>query len=279
MKQFIFLLVCLAVNQSIYSQDITSCCAAAATEAFAQNGGNAAFRASHDEPRPFHYVSAAGKDISYQTSDGKNAHGWEVKAEKATPYYMFVVHEWWGLNDYIKQEAEKLGRDLGINVIALDLYDNQVATTREDAARIMQSVKTERAESIIKGAYSYAGKNAKVFTIGWCFGGGWSLQATLLGGSQAAGGIMYYGQPEKDVEKLKTLKADIIGFFANQDQWPSPQVVTEFAQSMQKAGKKLLLNRYDATHAFANPSNPNFNKEATEDAYGKMLAFVKERMK
>jgi carboxymethylenebutenolidase len=56
------------------------------------------------------------------------------------------------------------------------------------------------------------GNKAKVFTIGWCFGGGWSLQTALLGGNQVVGCVMYYGMPEADVNKLKTLHCDVIGF-------------------------------------------------------------------
>lgn len=280
MKKFIFSVFLTAWSLlSMAQNNNMACCAPQATETYALNAGDQNFRNKHDEPLPFQYVSANGKDISYKTADGKTAHAWEVRATKPTHYYLFVIHEWWGLNDYVKQEAEKLGGELGINVIALDLYDNVVTSTREEAAKAMQAVTTDRATAIIKGAYAYAGEKAKVFTIGWCFGGGWSLQATLLGGKQAAGCMMFYGQPEKDVEKLKTLNADVIGFFGNLDQWPSPQVVNEFAENMNKAGKKLLLNRYEAPHAFANPSNPSFNKEATEDAYKKVLAFVKERMK
>jgi carboxymethylenebutenolidase len=279
MKKMLICCLLLGAAGRLAAQTNMACCAASATEVYAMNAADKNFASKHDEPLPFHYSSENGKDISYPTADGQTAHAWEVKAAKKTSYYLFVVHEWWGLNDYIKQEAEKLGRDLGVNVIALDLYDKAVASTREDAAKAMQAVKTERAIAIINGAYAYAGKNAKVFTIGWCFGGGWSLQASLLGGKQAVGCIMYYGQPEKDVERLKTLNPDVLGFFGNLDQYPSPQVVTEFAENMTKAGKKLYLNRYEATHAFANPSNPNFNKEATEDAYKKVLAFVRERIK
>jgi carboxymethylenebutenolidase len=90
---------------------------------------------------------------------------------------------------------------------------------------------------------------------------------------------MYYGMPESDVNKLKTLHCDVIGFFANKDQGITPAVVDKFQENMKAADKKLIVNRYDADHAFANPSNPHFNKEATEDAYTKTVAFIKERMK
>jgi len=265
---------------SIFAQTkMAACCSQSATEKFAALANDETFVMLHDAPISFTYHSANGSDIHYKAADGSEAHGWMVKASKPTNYYILVVHEWRGLNDYIKQESEKLSNDLGANVIAVDLYDNKVATTPDEAKTLVQAVKTDRAVNIIKGAYTYMGSNAKVFTIGWCFGGGWSLQAALLGGENVVGCVMYYGMPESDVNKLKTLHCDVIGFFANKDQGITPAVVDEFQENMKTADKKLTVNRYDADHAFANPSNPHFNKEATEDAYAKTIAFIKERMK
>jgi len=280
MKLYLFTVIALLSFYTSFSQDeAVSCCAPGATELYARNAADKNFQQMHDLPLPYVHKSDNGKDITFKAADGSDAWGWEIKAKNPTPYYLFVIHEWWGLNDHIKKESEKMWNDLGINVIDIDLYDKKIAATQQDAAKYMQALTTERAQNIIKGAYAYVGKNAKVFTLGWCFGGGWSLQTALLGGKQVMGCIMFYGQPEKDIEKLKTLNADVIGFFGNKDQWPSPQMVDEFVANMQKAGKKLLVNRYDATHAFANPSNPNFNKEATEDAYKKLVPFIKERIK
>ena len=165
-----------------------------------------------------------------------------------------------------------------MNVIALDLYDGKIAATADSAMKLIQSVKTDRLESIIKGAIAYAGTDAKIYTVGWCFGGMWSLQSTLLAGKQAAGCVMFYGKPENNVEKLKTLNCDVIGFFGNKDRSPSPEVVNKFEADMQAAGKKLFANKYDAGHGFANPSNPVFNQEAAADAHAKAVAFLKERM-
>ena len=254
-------------------------CCVKATDDFATLGNSKTFRMEHKEPLAFTYKATTGKDITYATADGNTAHAFEIKAPKTTPYYVFVVHEWWGLNDYVKQESEKLAADLGVNVLALDLYDNKVTANREEAATYMQTVKNERAQSIINGAYAYAGTAAKVFTLGWCFGGGWSLQAALLGGSQVQGCVMYYGMPEKDVAKLKTLDCDVIGFFAKRDKNITPEVVHAFDENMKAAGKKATVYEYDAEHAFANPSNPVFNKEARDDAYTKEIAFLKARMK
>jgi carboxymethylenebutenolidase len=279
MKKVIILFALILSYHVSKAQTKMNCCTPTATEKFATLASDKTFIMSHEEPLPFTFSSAKGQDITYKATDGNDAHAWEVKADKNTNYYLFVIHEWWGLNDYIKQESEKLSNELGVNVIALDLYDNKVASTREDAQKYVQSVKADRAIAIIKGAYNYVGNNAKVFTIGWCFGGGWSLQAAIEGGKQVVGCIMYYGMPEKDVTRLKTLNCDVIGFFGNKDKFINPQLVDEFKETMQKAGKKLIVYQYEADHGFANPSNPIYDKASTEDAHAKEIAFVKERMK
>lgn len=281
MRKSILILMLMITCTSIFAQKkMATCCSpVAATDQFAMLANNRSFVMSHEAPLPFVYHSANGNDITYKTPDGTGAHGWMVKAQKPTDYYLFVIHEYWGLNDYIKQETERLSNELGVNAIAIDLYDNKVATTPEDAGKLMQSVKTERADNIIKGAYNYVDANAKVFTIGWCFGGGWSLQTALLGGRQVKGCVMFYGMPETDVNKLKTLNCDVIGFFAEKDGWITPKVVDTFKENMKAAGKNVTTFEYDANHAFANPSNPQYDKAATADAYSKAIPFIKERMK
>jgi len=280
MKKPALFFVLILTGAALFAQpSLSPCCSPTATEKFALFASDVSFVISHDAPLPFVYHSENGQDITFKAADGTDAHAWMVKASKPTDYYLFVIHEWWGLNDYIKQESEKLGNELGVNVIAIDLYDKKIATTPDEAGKLVQSVKTDRAVNIIKGAYGYAGNKAKVFTIGWCFGGGWSLQTALLGSSQVAGCVMYYGMPEADVNKLKTLNCDVIGFFANKDGYITPKIVDEFKEHMKDAGKKLSVYQYDADHAFANPSNPHFDKDATADSHAKTVAFIKERMK
>ncbi|MCO4293503.1 dienelactone hydrolase family protein [Solitalea sp. MAHUQ-68] len=279
----LFLLAIVFIPCLLYGQTKMSCCqvqSPTSTEEFAMLSTDKQFVNSHPDPIPFDYKSEIGRDVMIPSADGKEVHIYEFKAAKPTNNYIFVIHEWYGLNSYIKQESEKLYHDLGnVNVIALDLYDKQVATNRDDASKYMQSVTEERAHAIINAAIKYVGTKAKIATIGWCFGGGWSLQTSLLAASQAAGCIMYYGMPEKDEAKLKTLKADVLGIFAEKDKWISPEVVKEFEENMKKAGKKLTVKSYNADHAFANPSNPQYDKESTADAYTLSLAFLKARLK
>lgn len=277
MKEKLFiLLLSVCCSDFVVAQ---SCCQMPATDAFANLADEENFRMSHDLPKPYKHISSIGKEITFKAADGSDAYGYELKAEKPSNNYIFVIHEWWGLNDHIKREAEKIYKDLGnVNVIALDLYDRKVATTREEAAQYMQAVKTERAENIIKGAFAYAGKKARIGTIGWCFGGGWSLQAAILAEKQALACVIYYGMPEKNIEKLKKLKANVLGIFANKERWISPAIVDEFEKNLNMLKKKNSINRFDAEHAFANPSNPNYDKEATEKAYQLTLAFFRKHL-
>jgi len=237
------------------------------------------FAAMHENPTPFKLENQTGSTIRFKSPDGKDALGYLIKSKKKTKNWIFVVQEWWGLNDNIKKEAEKLSLELGnVNVIALDMYDGKVASTADSAMKLMRGATTERLENIVKGAIDFVGTDAKIFTIGWCFGGMWSLQTSLLAGKQAAGCVMYYGRPETNLEKLKTLNCEVIGFFGNKDQSPSPAVVSKFEADMVSIGKKITTNKYEAGHGFANPSNPSYNKEATEDAHTKTIAFLKERL-
>ncbi|ASU33458.1 dienelactone hydrolase family protein [Mucilaginibacter xinganensis] len=253
---------------------------ATATQQFAMLATSKKFVLSHKSPLPLHFQSSIGKTITYKTADGKTATAYELKAKKNTNNYLLVIHEWWGLNDWVKKESEKIYNDLGdVTVIDLDLYDGKMATTPADAGKLMQGVNESRAKAIINGALAYAGPKAHIATIGWCFGGGWSLQTSLLAGKQAAGCVMYYGMPEQDVNKLKTLHCDVIGNFANKDQWINAKVVDKFEADMKTAGKKLTVNRYDADHGFANPSNPAYSSDATKDAYDKTITFLKGKLK
>jgi carboxymethylenebutenolidase len=280
MKKLITLLSLSFISFLGFTQDGISICHTPATEKFAALTMNEAFVASHELPKVYvHQSLSGGKMITFKT-DGIDGRGYLLQSDKKTNNWIFVFQEWWGLNDNIKAEAEKLFKDLGnVNVLALDMYDGNLATTRADASKYMGAFKQERGDAIIKGALNYAGKNAKVGTIGWCFGGGQSIQASLVLGKNAAACVMYYGMPEENVDRLKNLNADVLNIWPTKDAWINKEVMDKFEKNMQAAGKNLTIKSYEADHAFANPSNPGFIKEAAEDAYQHSIEFFKARLK
>ncbi|HAA11840.1 MAG TPA: dienelactone hydrolase, partial [Cytophagales bacterium] len=97
-------------------------------------------------------------------------------------------------------------------------------------------------------------------------------------GDQAAGCVIYYGRPEKDVERLKTLQTDVLGIFGTQDKGIPPSMVAEFEENMEAANQSLSVHNYDAGHGFANPSNPNHVEEAAEEAWELTLNFLSRRL-
>ncbi|WP_421874210.1 dienelactone hydrolase family protein [Marinoscillum sp.] len=249
----------------------------ATTQRFAAFGNDASFLAEHEKPLPFTF-QGQGEMITYEVPGGSKANAFMVKSAKPSNDYLFVVHEWYGLNAYVKNESVKFAeRFPEMNVLALDLYDGKVADNSEDAGKYMQSVKTERALAIINAAQDFVGSDANIYTVGWCFGGGWSLQTAIEMGDQAKAAVMFYGMPEQDMDRLKTLNCDVLAIFAEQDKWITPEVASKFDEAMAKLDNKLVLKSYDADHGFANPSNPKYNEEAATDAYKNMFEFVSAR--
>lgn len=283
MKKLAFLLSFLFVVQWVAAQDDITICHTPAIDKFALFASNENFNNEHPMPRVYHHQSqAGGAMIGFKCADGTEASGYLLKAKSASNNWVFVFQEWWGLNDNIKRQSEDLYNELGnVNVLALDMYDGKVATDRENAGKYMGEFKKDRGEAIINGALNYVGKEARIGTVGWCFGGGLSLQAALLAGTQTAACVMYYGMPENDVERLKKLNSDVLNIWPTQDQWINKAVMDKFEMNMQAAGKKLTVKSYDAGHGFANPSNPMgaFKEEAYKDANSNTIAYFKERLK
>jgi carboxymethylenebutenolidase len=276
-KVIVLTLVAVFVS---YAGEKKSCCGPTSTEQFAAFGKEMAFVALHEAPEPFVFRSVGGEAKTVKVAEGPDANIYQVKAGKPTDNYLLIFHEWWGLNDYIKQEAEQWQRELGnVNVIAVDLYDGKIASVPDSAKKYVMEVNETRARAIVQAVIDHAGPKAKISTLGWCFGGGWSMQTALMAGKQAAGCVIYYGMPEKDAAKLKTLNCDVLGIFATQDGFINGEVVGQFEKDMKAAKKKLTVKNYDAVHAFANPSNPKYDKEKSAEANAEALAYLKAKMK
>lgn len=258
-----------------YSQ-ISCCMEPNSSTAFASLANDEKFVNMHLSPLPFDFQPTVGKMINLKPAVGKEVRAFEVKSGASVGKVILMFHEWWGLNEYIQREAEKLHLETGYTVLAIDLYEGKSTTNPDEAGKLMQAVDQSRARTIIQAGIDYAGKLGKIQTIGWCMGGGWSLQAAIMAGSNLKGCIIYYGMPETDSEKLKQLNGPVLGFFAKKDAWITPEVVQKFEGQMKDLGKSITIEAYDADHAFANPSNPKYNKEASAQAHKLAIEFFKK---
>lgn len=274
----LFLLISLITYATFIQAQTPNCCASA--EKFTDFASDIAFVNSHLNPLPFNFIEDKGKMMQLAADDGKSVNVYAIKSTEKSDKYLIVVHEWWGLNGYIKQVSEKLYADLGgiVNVLAIDLYDGQVADTRDSATVYMNSVTETRANTIMQTVIDQCGKDAKIATIGWCFGGGYALQTSIRASSNGVGTVMYYGFPETDKAKLSALNGDVLMIWPSQDKWINAKVVDQFKADMQILDKKLAVEAYDADHAFANPSNPKYEEKMADDAYAKSLKFLKKSL-
>jgi len=218
---------------------------------------------------------------SLQTVTTKTPSGRAVSAALAMPDQkpaaaVMLVHEWWGLNDQIKSVASEIAKQ-GYMGLAIDLYGGKSASTPEDAEKLMKAVvPTEASETMstwVDWLFKNPDCNGKVASIGWCFGGGMALQAALDRPLDAA--VVYYGNVARSADELKALKGPVLGQFANEDQWINPKMVDGFEAAMKQAGKKLEDYRYDANHAFANPTGDHYDAEDARLAWDRTVAFLK----
>lgn len=284
MKSTIVLLIATILCISVESAQSQSCCKlppqASVSQMIPAMFSRSDFLKAHAAPLPFHYDAEKGTIIEFPTPGGGPALGraFYVQSAKPTNRYLLIFHEWWGLNDYIKQEAERWQKKLGnINVMAIDLFDGNVATTPEEAQKLVQSVKPERAMAIINGALAHMRPGTKIATLGWCYGGGYALQASLAAGSLTRATVMYYGMPEFDQAKLGKLQGPVIEFFGSKDAFIDKTKRVQFEHAMKTANKHLETRTYQgAPHAFANPSNPQYDKKAAADANKRAEAFLKK---
>jgi carboxymethylenebutenolidase len=198
-----------------------------------------------------------------------------------------MIHEWWGLNENIKNMADELAKQ-GYVVLAADMYDGQVATTPDQAMQLVGSVRENPSEAIanLQAAVRYLGSlesvnSSRIASLGWCFGGGQSLQLALNTEAEnpLAATVLYYGNPVMDEQELTKIKWPVLGIFGDQDESIPVEDVTKFEQALNSTGIPNEIYIYEGVgHAFANPSGDNYAPEETRDAWEKTLAFLKKHV-
>ena len=199
-----------------------------------------------------------------------------------------MIHEWWGLNENIKNMAESLAKE-GYVVLAVDLYNGQVANTTESAQNLVSKVRENPSESInnLQHAVRYLASlenvnSSKIASLGWCFGGGQSLQLALNTepGYPLAATIIYYGNLVSDQESLSKIKWPVLGIFGDRDKSIPVDSVKQFEDALNTNGITNEIYIYKGVgHAFANPSGDNYAPQETQDAWQKTVSFLEKYVK
>jgi len=224
-------------------------------------------------------VAAAGKAVSYK-SGAEIVKGILYTPTGKGPFpALIVIHEWWGLNDWVKQQAEKLAGE-GYVALAVDLYRGKVADNADLAHELMRGLPEDRATRDLRAAYDFLAaqsnvKKNRIGSIGWCMGGGYTLD-TAIAEPQLAAAVINYGRLLTEPSQLKKINAPILGIFGGQDRGITPDDVKKFQQSMEKLDKRIEVKIYpDAGHAFENPNNKQgYRPEDAADAWQRTVDFL-----
>jgi carboxymethylenebutenolidase len=253
---------------------------------------SAAAEHEHDSPTPTPVAEAPPKvplleqELAYGEAQKRNLVGFlAMPRDAAEPLPgLIVIHEWWGLNDNIKAAARRLAGE-GYVVLAVDLYGGKIAATPQDAQALMTALVAEpdAARANLRQAYEYLDKYAfapRIGSVGWCLGGGWSLQTALLFPDQLDAMVMYYGQIVEPDSELETLATPLLGHFGALDESIPVRDVLDFRERLRSLGKDAQILIYSgANHAFANPSGGNYNEKAATDSWQATLKFLDEKLK
>ncbi len=229
-------------------------------------------------------LAATTKNVSYKSGD-ETVQGVLYSPEGKGPFPgIVVIHEWWGLNDWVKDQASKLA-DQGYVTLAIDLYRGKVATTPEVAHELMRGVPNDRANRDLHAAVEFlkaqpSVKKDRIGAIGWCMGGGYSLDVALQEPDLAAD-VINYGHLATENSSLRKINAPILGLFGGKDQGIPPADVNAFEKQMKALGKKVEVHIYpDTGHGFQNPVNKDgYNQADAADAWKRISDFFAANLK
>ena len=243
--------------------------------------GNDASSQSGLQNQSISYFDGSSGYLVYPDTNNETGTSGQEQPQKLPAVVM--IHEWWGLNDHIKEMADELARE-GYVVLAADLY-GEVAVDPNRARELSSSVREnpELAISNLQSAVQYLASlpnvnSSRIASLGWCFGGGQSLQLALNSEQNPlAATVIYYGNLVNDTNELFRIKWPVLGIFGDQDQSIPVESVNAFEQAFNETGITNEIYIYPGVgHAFANPSGDNYAPAETVDAWEKTLAFLKK---
>jgi len=229
-----------------------------------------------------------GEEVVYGLVDGQQVRGYMARPASATADArlpaIIVIHEWWGLNENIRMMARRLAGE-GYRALAVDMYGGRVATTPQQAQEYMQEVlnDTDRGVGHLMSAALFLKQRhgaPKVGVIGWCFGGGWALQAGLVMPEHVDATVMYYGRVVTDRAQLARLDSPLLGMFGEADTGIPVAQVRQMEATLKELGKNVQIHVYPgAKHAFANPSGEAYDAAHAQDAWNRTVAFYARHLR
>ncbi len=216
--------------------------------------------------------------LNFETANGPTT-AYVAGADHQNGKAVIVIQEWWGLNDHIKDIADRYA-GAGFTAIAPDLYRGRVAADPAEASKMMNALAVDDGLDTIKNvidASSLAFDLSHFGITGFCMGGTFALRAACeLEGLSAA--APFYGDiPEEDV--LKKLAVPTIFISGTRDGWINPEKVAGLEEAAEKFELPVHTVKYDADHAFFNDTRPKvYDPVAAKDAWALVTGFFNDKL-
>jgi len=247
------------------------------------NTANAPKTSTNEEPTLAEsIVTSEDRDLTQYHAETQ---GYLASPEGDGPFpAVILIHEWWGLNDNIKDLADDFA-DQGYVALAVDLYNGAAAQTSEEAGALAGAVRedTESAFANLTAAREYLATlptvdSERLASVGWCFGGQWAynMAANNMGIDAS---VMYYGRFSME-DDLSMMRADILGHFGEEDRSIAVDDVKEFEAKLKTLdGDHAVFIYPNAGHAFANEDNEAaYNEEAAQIAWQRTIDFLSREL-
>ncbi|HVA34088.1 MAG TPA: alpha/beta fold hydrolase [Candidatus Baltobacteraceae bacterium] len=216
-----------------------------------------------------------GTSILFTRPDGKTAPGYLADADGTAPGVV-MFEEWWGLNEQIKETADRLASE-GFRVVVPDLYRGQVADTRERAGHLSQGLDfgdaaTQDARGAAAHLQQLGSKNLAV--MGFCMGGALAMLAAMHDREFDAA-VTWYGYPPPEAGDPASIAIPLQGHWAKHDEFFNADGVDALDKKLKAANVAHEFHRYDAKHGFYNPEGlGNYDREAAESAWRRTVEFL-----
>lgn len=221
--------------------------------------------------------------VTFQGDFGEIGGSLALPADPGRRPAVLAIHEWWGLSDWVKEQATNLAKH-GYVVLAADLYRGKVTTDRSEARKLKRELKEERAIRDLQVGFDYLADRpdvdpARIGSMGWSMGGWLALQLTIHEPRLAAC-IVNYGFLPTAPGDLQRINVQVLGNFGSLDRGIPPDKVRTFEKRMKANKKAVDLKIYNgAGHGFENPANKRgYRPEDASDAWLRTLAFLNQAL-
>jgi carboxymethylenebutenolidase len=223
-------------------------------------------------------MTSAGEMVKFQ-ANGRDAEGYLSVPSSGSGPGIVVIQEYWGLVPHIKAVADRFARE-GFVALAPDLYHGETTSSADHAWKLLLALRADEAAEDLRGAVRYllqhqAVSSRKIATIGFCMGGALSLFAASKN-PEVGACVVFYGIHPNIKPEIPNLHASVLGIFGEKDSFVSQESVQALAQELTQHGKVFEFHTYPGVdHAFFNDTGKNYNRDAAEDAWTRMIDFLR----